>query len=131
MARFDAPRQWKRASKRANGALRNWLNAVANNQEYIDRVKLALEHLHNCGAIHCATVPVHEVFRGQTVWKGFVEVFTLSGHPKAKKAYAWSHPDGPDDTGERFVTVLEIPPVESPVTAVRASIMADAKKRKK
>jgi len=68
----------------------------------------------------------HEVFRGQTVWKGFVEVFKLFGHPKAKKAYAWSRPDEPDNKGERFVTVLEIPPVESPVTAVRASIMADA-----
>ena len=31
---------------------------------------------------------------------------------------------------ERFVAVLEIPPVESPKTAVQASIMADAKKRK-
>jgi hypothetical protein len=52
-------------------------------------------------------------------------------HAKAKKAYAWSHPEGKDDTGERFVAVLEIPPVESPVTAVRASIVADSKKRKK
>jgi hypothetical protein len=59
-----------------------------------------------------------------------VEVCTLSGHPKAKKAYAWSHPDGPEDMGETFVTVLEIPPIETPVTAVRASIIADAKKRK-
>jgi len=36
-----------------------------------------------------------------------------------------------NDEGERFVAVLEIPPVESTVTAVRASIMADAKKRAK
>ncbi len=70
-----------------------------------------------------------EVFRGQTVWKGPVEVFSVTGHPKAKKAYAWSHPEGPDDTRERFVAVLEIPPVESPETAVRASIVADRKKR--
>jgi hypothetical protein len=88
-------------------------------------------HLHNCSPTWVESAPVHEIFRGQTVWKGFVEVFTLTGHPKAKKAYAWSHPEGPDDTGERFVAVLEIPPVESPVTAVRASIMADAQKRKK
>lgn len=38
--------------------------------------------------------------------------------------------EGVNDEGERFVTVLELPPVVSPVTAVRASIMADAKKRK-
>jgi hypothetical protein len=60
-----------------------------------------------------------------------VEVFALSGHPKAKKAYAWSHREGTNGQGERFVAVLEIPPVESPVTAVRASIVADGKKRKK
>ena len=83
--------------------------------------------LHNCSATWNASVPVHEVFRGQTVWKGEVEVFDLQGHPKAKRAYGWSHPEGQDDKGERFVTVLEIPPVISPETAVRVSIVKDAK----
>jgi len=76
------------------------------------------------------TVPVHEVFRGQTVWQGDVEVFDLKGHPKAKRAYGWSHPEGKDDKDERFVTVLEIPPVKSAQTAVQASIVADLKKKK-
>jgi hypothetical protein len=98
---------------------------VANKQEYLDRVKLAIEHLHNCGARYVRTDPVHEMFKGQTVWQGEVEVFDLTGHPKAKRAYAWSHREGKNDEGERFVAVLEIPPVVSPVTAVRASIMAD------
>ena len=71
---------------------------------------------------------MHEVFRGETVWEGDVEVFDLTGHPKAKRCYAWSHVDGADDDDERFVAVLEIPPVESPVTAVRLQIVADAKK---
>ena len=34
------------------------------------------------------------------------------------------------DVDERFVAVLEIPPVESAVTAVRFSTMTDAQKRK-
>ena len=63
--------------------------------------------------------------------KGEVEVFDLDGHPKAKRAYAWSHREGQDDNGERFVTVLEIPPVDSAVTAVRASIVSDGKRRAK
>lgn len=75
-----------------------------------------------------ATVPVHEQFKGQTVWQGSVEVFDLTGHPKAKRAYGWSHLDKADDSEERFVTVLEVPPVESAETAVRASIMADSRK---
>jgi hypothetical protein len=130
MAQSDAPRQWLRVSKAANGALRNLLNAVANNREYIERVKLAVEHLHNCGAIHRATVPVHEAFRGETVWQGDVEVFDLTGHPKAKRAYAWSHLDGKNDERTRFVAMLEIPPVESAETAVRVQIVKDAKGKK-
>jgi hypothetical protein len=100
-------------------------------KDYIARVQVAVSQLHNCGATWRETVPVHEVFRGQTVWQGEVEVFDLSGHAKAKHAYAWSHREGENDEGERFVAVLEIPPVESAVTAVRASIIADKKKRTK
>jgi hypothetical protein len=56
-----------------------------------------------------------------------VEVFDLYDHPKAKRAYAWSHREGKDDRGERFVAVLEIPPVESALTAVRVQIVKDIK----
>jgi hypothetical protein len=100
---------------------------VANKQDYLTRLKLAIEHLHDCGATWRQSVPVHEVFRGQTVWQGEVEVFDLTGHSKAKVCYGWSHPDGLDDKTERFVTVLEIPPVKSPQTAVQVSIVKDAK----
>ncbi len=99
---------------------------MESKQDYIARVQTAIQHLHNCAATYRETVPVHEVFRGQTVWKGNVEVFDLSGHPQAKRAYGWSHPDK-GGTDERFVAVLEIPPVESAVTAVRAAIITDSK----
>ena len=72
-------------------------------------------------------MPVEEVFQGKTLWKGDVEVFYLNGHPKAKRCYGWSHPEGVDNKGERFVAVLEIPPVESPQTAVKVSIVSDIK----
>ena len=101
---------------------------MANKQNYLARLQVVISQLHNCGAVYRITVPVHEVFQGQTVWKGEVEIFDLIRHPKAKRCYGWSHPEGADDKGERFVTVLEIPPVESAVTAVRASIVADSKK---
>ena len=113
---------------RARGPLRNWLNAVASKKEYLERLKMVVEQLHNCSARYLMTVPIHEKFQGKTVWKGEVEVFELTGHPKAKRAYGWSHLDKPDDSAERFVTVLELPPVESALTAVKASIMADAKR---
>jgi len=100
---------------------------VASKQEYIERLQMAVEHLHKCSAVHSRTAPVHEVFRGQTVWQGEVEVFDVTGHPKAKRVYAWSHAEGKNDQGERFVAVLEIPPVESPETAVRAQIVKDVR----
>lgn len=103
---------------------------MENKKDYISRVQVAVMQLHNCSATWRETVPVHEVFQGQTVWQGEVEVFDLQNHPKAKRAYAWSHRDGKNDEGERFVAVLEIPPVESAITAVRVSIVADGKKKK-
>jgi len=54
----------------------------------------------------------------------------LPSQPKAKRACGWLHPDGDDNTGERFVTVLEIPPVNSAEVAVKSSIVADLKKKK-
>ena len=103
---------------------------MANKSDYLARVQVAIMQLHDCSATWRESVPIHEVFRGETVWKGDVEVFDLDGHPKAKRCYGWSHPEGEDNKGERFVAVLELPPVVSPVTAVRASIVADSKKRR-
>lgn len=104
---------------------------MANKQDYLDRLQVAVSQLHHCGAIHRATVPVTEVFNGQTIWQGHVEIFDLTGHPKAKRAYAWSHKDGKDDADERFVAVLEIPPVVSPESAVKVAIAAEVKATKR
>lgn len=111
----------------ARGQSPNWLNAVEKS-EYLARLKTAVEKLHGGQAEYSATVPVHEVFQGQTVWQGDVEVFDLKGHPKAKRAYAWSHPDGVGDFDEKFTAVLEIPPVDSAKTAVKVAIVAEFKR---
>ncbi|MFS8086466.1 MAG: hypothetical protein ACMG6H_12610, partial [Acidobacteriota bacterium] len=74
---------------------------------------------------------VTEEFQGETVWQGTVEVFDVSGHPKAKRAYAWGHVTGENDQARRYVTVLELPPVTSPETAVKAGIMSEIKNAKK
>lgn len=100
------------------------------NPEYIENLRAVIGKLHGCGSKHIDSVSVHEIFQGKTVWDGVVEVFDLVDHPKAKRAYGWSHPEGPDERGERFVTVLELPPVTSAKTAVQVSILSDIKKRK-
>jgi hypothetical protein len=101
---------------------------VVNKSDYIARVQVAIMQLHSCGATWIESVPVKEVFQGKTLWDGKVEVFDLNGHPKAKRAFGWSHPENADGTGERFVAVLEIPPVDSPQTAVKMAIYSDIKK---
>ena len=106
------------------------MNAVENKKDYLAKVQVAVSQLHDCGATWRETVPVHEVFRGETVWRGDVEVFDLHDHPKAKRAYAWAHLDGDKDERTRYVAVLEIPPVEDAVTAVRLSVVKQIRKKK-
>ena len=103
---------------------------MENKQDYIARLQITVSQLHNCGAVWSETVPVHEIFQGQTVWQGDVEVFDLHGHAKAKRAYAWAHLDGKQDERTRYVAVLEIPPVDSALTAVRVSVVKEIRKQK-
>ncbi len=96
----------------------------------IEDLKKAIKKLHGCEAEHASSVPVHETFQGKTVWDGVVEVFNLKGHPTATRCYAWSHTHGEKDDQRRYVAVLEIPPVKSVVTAVRAAIVEEFKEKK-
>jgi len=88
------------------------------------QLKQAVESQHGGFAILAQSVPVKETFGGKTVWEGVVHVFKLTGHPKATQAYAWSSPiEGSDK--RRFFAVLHVPPITSPVEAVRAAIVAE------
>jgi hypothetical protein len=92
--------------------------------ERIANIKKAVEKAAECPATHLETAAVVEGFGGQTIWQGEVEIFTLESHAKAKRAYGWQTGHGTD---AQFTAVLEIPPVDSPNTAVRAAIAAKAK----
>jgi hypothetical protein len=59
------------------------------------------------------------------VWDGIVEVLDLIGHPKANRIYAWSQDTGDPNHPKHYVTVLHIPPVVSPQTAVQAAIVQE------
>jgi hypothetical protein len=91
----------------------------------IPALQEAIRHMYGLEATWIETVPVHETFRGEVVWSGEVECFAVD-HPKAKRAYAWSHAT----TGEkrRFHAVLGVPPINSPLLAVRASIVGEVKR---
>lgn len=95
--------------------------------ERIENIRTAIETMHKCKAMHERSAVVVEKFGGKTVWEGVVESFALTGHPKAKRCYAWSYHDGKE---VRYVNALEIPPVSSPETAVKVAISAEAKGKK-
>ena len=89
--------------------------------ERIDKLKEAIETMHKCKARHVSSKRVIELFRGEIAWDGIVETFYLEGHPQAKRCYAWSF----TENGEpKYTTVLEIPPVDSPQSAVKVAIAA-------
>jgi hypothetical protein len=93
-------------------------------KEYIERLQQVIQHLHGCGAAWVKSVPVHEVFRGKTVWQGDVEVFTLTGHPKVKRCYGWSYGEP-----EEFITIMELPPVKSAQDAVKVGVAYQVKQK--
>lgn len=96
---------------------------------HIDELRNVIHNLHGATATHVQSVPVKEMFQGRTVWDGIVEVFDLTGHPKANRIYAWSHDTDDPANPKRYVTVLHIPPVVSPQTAVKAAIVQELKER--
>src|SRR5437016_2824136 len=117
-------------SIKAFGPWRNLSNAVANSP-YIQSLQAVIRRLHGCDSAHVESVSVHEIFRGETIWQGDVEVFDLAGHPKAKRAYAWGERKNMSDPGAKFVAVLEVHPVVSPKTAVQVAIVGEIKGKDK
>jgi hypothetical protein len=92
----------------------------------ITTLKDAIRATHGCQSLHVKSVPVVEQFEGKTAWRGTVEVFDLIGHPKAKRAYAWTYRDGDQN---KTVTVLGIQPVDSPQTAVKVAIASKGRQK--
>jgi hypothetical protein len=92
---------------------------------YIEELRDVIKKLHGVDSRHVESVPVKETFKGKTVWDGAVEVFELIGHPKAPKVYAWAHDTDNPKQPRKHVTVLHIPPVVSPLLAVRAAIVQE------
>jgi hypothetical protein len=96
---------------------------------HIEELCDTIRRLHGVKAKHVESVPIKEIFQGQTVWDGTVEVFDISGHPKTNRIYAWIHDTDDPASPRRHVTVLHVPPVISPRSAVKAAIVQEYKER--
>jgi hypothetical protein len=82
----------------------------------------AIRHLHGVDGTWIESVPVREEHEGRVVWKGEVQVFAID-HPKARRAYAWTHETGPGK--RRFHVVLGAAPVTGAVEALRVASVGD------
>ena len=92
---------------------------------YLEELEGVIVKLHGCEATPVETVAVEEIHQGRTVWQGEVEIFELVGHARANRCYAWGLPD---ELGTlQIVTVLEIPPVDSALMAVRVALASGAR----
>src|SRR5262245_26932251 len=100
----------------------------AANSDYINRLRMIIQHLHGCDSRHLESVPVHEQFLGETVWEGRVEVFEIIDHPRATRCFAWGNQPSRLETSHNFTAVLGIPPIDSPAEAVKAALAADSGK---
>ena len=88
----------------------------------LDGIRSAIRRLHGCDSSHSKTVHVRETFIQQTAWDGNVEVFDLIGHSRTDLCYAWVYHDA--DGKSHYTTVLRLPPIHTPLDAVRAALIA-------
>jgi hypothetical protein len=52
----------------------------------IEALQKAIPDLHGCKSTWVKSVSVKEIFEGETVWEGVVQVFEID-HPKSKLCY--------------------------------------------
>ena len=76
---------------------------------YIEELQNVTHRLHRATTKHVQSVPVIERFQGGIVWDGIVEVFDLTGHPKANRIYAWAHLTDDPKQPKRYVTSCTSP----------------------
>jgi hypothetical protein len=95
----------------------------------IERLRRAVERAHHCKARHVCSTVISEVFEGEIIWHGVVKTFDVEGHPKAKRCYAFSFTEGEKPDPTAGMIVLDLPPVDSPETAVKEAIASTAREK--
>lgn len=88
-----------------------------------DQLKRVIELQHGGTGTFVQSVRVHKTIASSKVWDGVVHVFSLTGNPKAKRAYAWASPISGSDK-PRYFAVLHQDKINSPAEAVKAAAAA-------
>jgi hypothetical protein len=87
------------------------------------QLKRVIEAQHGAKSTFVKSVRVHRPSGKKIDWDGVVHVFDLNGHPKAKRAFAWSSPIL-GSPASRFFAVLQTGQIATPFQAVRAASAA-------
>lgn len=87
--------------------------------EYLQNLKEAITAMHGCDCSHVSTHKVIETMNGNLIWSGDVESFNLHNHTTATQAFAWAWEQ---DSEPNYIAVLNIPPINDPLDAVKAVI---------
>ena len=88
-----------------------------------DLLKRVIELQHGGTGTFAQSVRVHKAPANKADWDGMVHIFDLKGHPKAKRAFAWSSPIK-GGTAPRYFAVLQQARIKTPAEAVRAAAAA-------
>jgi len=99
---------------------------VANNREYLARLRAATQAPRECRAVHRQILPVEEVFRGRAVWRGEVEVFGLNGHPKSAKLLRLNPPARDQESGA--LPCWNCRQSQTPQSVVKAAVPTEVKR---
>ena len=93
--------------------------ASAITDKDVMRLQRVIQQRYGCQSKHVASIPLTEQCNGKILWQGEVQIFNLQSHGTAERCYAWTsrHNHGKED-----YVVLQVPPVDSPRSAVRAAL---------
>ncbi len=91
------------------------------NELPVESFQHAIRRTHGAKSQFLTLELVVEIFEGEIIWEGEVLVFALKGHPTAHLCYAW-------EVDGQVTAVLHTELVDSPVKAVRTSILAEAER---
>jgi hypothetical protein len=89
----------------------------------IDLLTQVIESQHGAKSVFHQSVRVAKWNGSPASWDGLVHVFNISGHPTARRAFAWASPVA-GSQGQRYFAVLQGGRVKSASDAARAAAAA-------
>jgi hypothetical protein len=89
----------------------------------IDLLTQVIESQHGAKGVFHQSVRVAKWSGHSSSWDGMVHVFNITGHPTARRAYAWSSPIAGSQSS-RYFAVLQGGRIKTPHDAAKAAAAA-------